>query len=116
MDKFYKIKETKGRMWGNVAMHFEVGPVDVSSYSKRRSGSCNKMDLGQLPWFATFKLYRFIPSQRGDLVKIHLVARKLSNLDNVYMPHGIVGYTQTIDLMCKSANLVSVPRGDLIKL
>ena len=42
--------------------------------------------------------------------------RKLSNLDNVYMPHRIVGCTQTIDLMCKSANLVSVPRGDWIKL
>ena len=34
----------------------------------------NKMDLEQLPLFATFKLYRFIPSQPGDLVKIHLVA------------------------------------------
>ena len=36
--------------------------------------SCNKMDLEQLPWFVTFKLHRFSPSQRGDLVKIHLVA------------------------------------------
>ena len=35
---------------------------------------CNKMHLDQLPWFASFKLHRFIPSQRGDLVKIHLAA------------------------------------------
>ena len=34
----------------------------------------NKMDLDQLPWFATFKTHRFILSQQGDLVKIHLVA------------------------------------------
>ena len=32
------------------------------------------MDLEQLPWFVTFKQHRFTPSQRGDLVKIHLVA------------------------------------------
>ena len=31
----------------------------------------NMMDLDQLPWFATFKLHRFIPSQRGDLFKIN---------------------------------------------
>ena len=42
--------------------------------------------------------------------------RKLSNLDNVYIPHVIVGYTQTIDLMCKSANLVHVTHGDRMKL
>ena len=35
---------------------------------------------------------------------------------NFYITHGIVGYTETIDLLCKSANLVSVPRGDRIKL
>ena len=35
----------------------------------------NKMYLDQLPWFAIFKLHMFIPpSQRGDLVKIHLAA------------------------------------------
>ena len=33
----------------------------------------NKINLDQLPWFAIFKLYRFIPSQRGDLVKIQLI-------------------------------------------
>ena len=32
------------------------------------------MDLDQLPLFAIFKLHRVIPSQRGDLVKIHLLA------------------------------------------
>ena len=32
------------------------------------------MDLDHLPWFATFKLYTFILSQRADLVKIHLFA------------------------------------------
>ena len=40
----------------------------------------------------------------------------MSNLDNVYITHGIVGYTHTIDLLCKSANVVRVPRGDRIKL
>ena len=34
----------------------------------------NKLDLEQHPWFATFKLHRLIPSQRGDLVEIHLAA------------------------------------------
>ena len=32
------------------------------------------MDLEQLPQFAAFKLHRFVLSQQGDLVKIHLVA------------------------------------------
>ena len=39
-------------------------------------GRGNKMDLDQLTWFTIFKLHRFIPSQRGDLVKIHLIARQ----------------------------------------
>ena len=32
------------------------------------------MVFDQLPWFVTFKFHRSIPSQRGDLVKIDLVA------------------------------------------
>ena len=42
--------------------------------------------------------------------------RKLSILDNVYIIHGIMGYTQTTDLEYKSANFVCVTRGDRIKL
>ena len=42
--------------------------------------------------------------------------QKLPILDNVYITHWIVGYTQTIDLLCMSANLVSVSRVDRIKL
>ena len=34
----------------------------------------NKIHLDQIPRFGTFKLRRFIPSQRRELVKIHLVA------------------------------------------
>ena len=34
----------------------------------------NNMDLDQLPWNRYIQLHRFIPSQRGNLVKIHLVA------------------------------------------
>ena len=34
----------------------------------------------------------------------------------MYITYGIVGYTQTINLLCKSVNLVSVPHGDLIIL
>ena len=34
----------------------------------------NKMDLYQLPLVCCIQLHRFILSQRGDLVKIHLVA------------------------------------------
>ena len=41
---------------------------------------------------------------------------KLSILDNVDITHRIVEYTQPIDLLFKSANLVRVPRGDRIKL
>ena len=53
------------------------------------------------------------------LVKITFLSSAsqiLSILANVYIIHGIVGYTQTIDLLRKSANLVHVPRGDWIKL
>ena len=32
------------------------------------------MDLDQLPLVRCIQLHRFIPSQRGDLVKIHLFA------------------------------------------
>ena len=39
-----------------------------------------------------------------------------SILDNVYITHRILEYTQTIDLLCKSANLFHVPRSDRIKL
>ena len=41
---------------------------------------------------------------------------EIFHLDNVYITHGILGYLQTIDLLCKSASLVHVPRGDQIKL
>ena len=34
----------------------------------------NKMDLDHVPWICYIQLHRFILSQRGDLVKIHLVA------------------------------------------
>ena len=34
------------------------------------------MDLDQLPWFAIFKLNRFILSQQWDLVKIYLIAKQ----------------------------------------
>ena len=50
------------------------------------------MDLDQLPWNRYIQLHRFIPSQRGNLVKIHLVA--LSSC-RVYVsffegaPHGV---------------------------
>ena len=52
----------------------------------------------------------------GRIMLFRTEERKSSSLGNVYMPHRIVEYTQTIDLMCKSANLVSLPRGDRIKL
>ena len=50
------------------------------------------MDLDQLPWNRYIQLHRFIPSQRGNLVKIHLIA--LSSC-RVYVsffegaPHGV---------------------------
>ena len=52
----------------------------------------------------------------GGITLFNTEERKLSNLDNVYITHGITGYTQTIDLLCKSANIVSVPHSDRIKL
>ena len=38
---------------------------------------CNKMDLDQVPWIRYIQLHWFISSQRGDLVKIHLVAQPM---------------------------------------
>ena len=38
----------------------------------------------------------------------------MSILENVHITQGIMGYTQTIDLLRKSVNLV--PRGDRIKV
>ena len=57
-------------------------------------------------------------SPSGGITPFNTEQQKLSNLDNdnVYIAHGMVGYTQTIDLLCKSANLISVSRGDWIKL
>ena len=36
---------------------------------------CKKRDLGQLPLVRSIQLHRFMSSQWGDLVKIHLVAQ-----------------------------------------
>ena len=43
----------------------------ISCVTSVRHVPDNKMDLDQ---FATFKLHRFIPTQREHLVKIHLFA------------------------------------------
>ena len=50
----------------------------------------------------------------GGITLSRTEEQKLSILDNVYITHRIVGYTQTID--CKSVNLVCVPCGDRMKL
>ena len=48
----------------------------------------------------------------GGIKQFRTEEQKLSIFGNVYIIHGIVGYTQIIDLLCKSANHVRVPRGD----
>ena len=49
----------------------------------------NKMDLDQLPCSRYIQPYMFIPSQRVDLVKIHLVARSAEEINKQTQRHNL---------------------------
>ena len=70
--------------------------------------SCTPSDMLWL--FFTFT------DDTSDPVDVPSHSERRSGSVQIGQNQGIVGYTQTIDLQCKSANLVQVPRYDRIKL
>ena len=56
-------------LWATQSPHF----TNLNTQANHKWQS-KKMDLYQLPWITTFNLHRFILSQWGDLVNIHLAA------------------------------------------
>ena len=66
------------------------------------------MDLDQVPWNRYIQLHRFIPSQRGDLIKTNLVAVHTQYIEYKLPTHFVVRFG---GLMDKASDLLSDGRG-----